>query len=136
MADVTADILQNTERDRHTGYSERRMMKNIEKIQKHLSPSPFVSLLRKFYKNGRCRQLSNILSNERHMMTNAEKRQGYRELIREALKLIELYDLEIRNAEFCPQGFCNGRLFLEGKADIAMKLLCIEHDEKYDEKDK
>lgn len=61
-------------------------------------------------------------------MTDTEKIQIQREAIEEALKLIELYDLEIRNAEFCPQGFCSGRFFMEGKANIAMKLLCIENE--------
>jgi hypothetical protein len=82
----TVDILKNIEKDGHTGYSERCMMTDIEKIQIQ------------------------------------------REAIKEALKLIELYDLEIRNAEFCPQGFCSGRFFIEGKANIAMKLLCIEKE--------
>ena len=73
---------------------------------------------------------------ERYMMTDTEKNQIYKEVIEEALNLIELYDLEIRNAKFCPPGFCSGRFFIEGRANITMKLLCIEHNEKYQEKDK
>ena len=55
IADETVDILKNIEKDGRIGYSERCTMKNI-KIQEYLRQSPFVLLLKEFYRKERAMQ--------------------------------------------------------------------------------